>query len=211
MWQEFTGLTAYPDAISSMQHTHSQIVDGTTKETIFMLEHPPIYTSGTSAKQSDLINKGNIETIATGRGGQWTYHGPGQRVYWPLLDLSTREKDVRKYVFQLEAWIIQTLACFSIDGQRREGLPGVWVVRKDLNQPNRVDKIAAIGVRISKWVTMHGIAINIDPDLTAFNGIVPCGVTDGGVTSFADLGHIVTMPELDMASQTCFNQVFETE
>ena len=208
IWQEHLGLTAYLDAVSAMQKAHAKIAERTSDEMIWMLEHPPVYTGGTSAKDSDLINVGAIPTHLTGRGGQWTYHGPGQRVYWPMLDLSKREKDIRKYVYHLEAWIIDILARFSIDGQRREGLPGVWVRRSDINQPDRIDKIAAIGVRISKWVTMHGVAINLDPDLTAFEGIVPCGVTDGGVTSFADLGHIISMEELDMAAQTSFKSFF---
>ena len=191
-----------------MQKVHTKIVEGTSDEMIWMLEHPPVYTGGTSAKESDLINIGAIPTHSTGRGGQWTYHGPGQRVYWAMLDLSKRERDVRKYVYNLEAWVIDILASFSIEGQRREGLPGVWVTRADINQPHRMHKIAAVGVRISKWVTMHGVAINLNPDLRAFDGIVPCGVTDGGVTSFADLGHIVSMEELDMAAKTSFDAFF---
>ena len=202
------GLTAYLDAVSAMQKVHTKIVEGRSDEMIWMLEHPPVYTGGTSAKDSDLINIGAIPIHSTGRGGQWTYHGPGQRVYWPMLDLSKRERDVRKYVYNLEAWIIDILASFSIEGQRRKGLPGVWVTRADTNQRHRMHKIAAIGVRISKWVTMHGVAINLNPDLRAFDGIVPCGVTDGGVTSFADLGHIVSMEELDMAAQTSFEAFF---
>ena len=208
IWQEHVGHTAYLEAVSAMQRVHTKIVEGTSDEMIWMLEHPPVYTGGTSAKDIDLINIGAIPTHSTGRGGQWTYHGPGQRVYWPMLDLSKREKDVRKYVYNLEAWIIDILASFSIEGKRREGLPGVWVMRADTNQPHRMHKIASIGVRISKWVTMHGVAINLNPDLRAFDGIVPCGVTDGGVTSFADLGHIVSMEELDMAAQTSFETFF---
>ena len=191
-----------------MQKAHKKIVEGTSDEMVWMLEHPQVYTGGTSAKDSDLINVGAIPTHLTGRGGQWTYHGPGQRVYWLMLDLSKREKDARKYVYNLEAWIVDILANFSIEGERRKGLPGVWVRRFDLNQPDRIDKIAAIGVRISKWVTMHGVAINLDPDLRAFKGIVPCGVIDGGVTSFADLGHIVSMEELDMVAQKSFKKNF---
>ena len=191
-----------------MQKAHKKIVEGTSDEMVWMLEHPQVYTGGTSAKDSDLINVGAIPTHLAGRGGQWTYHGPGQRVYWLMLDLSKREKDARKYVYNLEAWIVDILANFSIEGERRKGLPGVWVRRFDLNQPDKMDKIAAIGVRISKWVTMHGVAINLDPDLRAFKGIVPCGVIDGGVTSFADLGHIVSMEELDMVAQKSFKKNF---
>ncbi len=191
-----------------MHKLHAKIADGSSCEMVCMLEHAPVYTGGTSATEKDLINTGKIPTHLTGRGGQWTYHGPGQRVYWPLLDLSSRQKDIRKYVYHLESWIIETLNCFSIKGQRRDGLPGVWVQRIDINRPDRIDKIAALGVRISKWVTMHGVAINIDPDLSAFDGIVPCGVTGSGVTSFADLGHIVSMAELDIAAKKCFENVF---
>ena len=191
-----------------MEKAHIKIAEGTSDEMVWMLEHPPVYTGGTSAKNSDLINIGAIPTHLTGRGGQWTYHGPGQRVYWPMLDLSKREKDVRKYVCNLEAWIIDILANFSIEGQRREGLPGVWVERADINHPYQMHKIAAVGVRISKWVTMHGVAINLDPDLRAFEGIIPCGVTDGGVTSFSDLGHVVSIEELDIAAQISFESFF---
>ena len=208
IWKEYPGLTDYVHAVAVMQKMHAKIAEGLLDEMVCMLEHTPVYTGGTSANKNDLINTGDIPTHHTGRGGQWTYHGPGQRIYWPLLDLSRRKKDVRKYVYHLETWIIETLNCFSIQGQRRDGLPGVWVRRIDINQPNRIDKIAALGVRISKWVTMHGIAINIDPDLTAFDGIVPCGVTDGTVTSFANLGHIVSMEELDIAAKKCFEDVF---
>ncbi len=208
IWQEYTGLTDYVEAINLMQKMHSKIAKGVSDEMVWMLEHPPVYTGGTSATKNDLLNIGSIPTHLTGRGGQWTYHGPGQRIYWPMLDLSKRQKDVRKYVYHLELWIINTLRCFSIEGHRRDGLPGVWVRRNDKNQPHRKDKIAALGVRISKWITMHGIAINLDPDLSAFNGIVPCGVTDSGVTSFAELGHVVSMEELDIAAKRCFEAIF---
>ncbi len=191
-----------------MHKLHAKIAEGSSDEMVCILEHQAVYTGGTSATEKDLINTGKIPRYFTGRGGQWTYHGPGQRVYWPLIDLSRRQKDVRKYVYHLESWIIETLNCFSIKGQRRDGLPGVWVKRIDINQPDRVDKIAALGVRISKWVTMHGIAINVDPDLSAFDGIVPCGVKDSSVTSFADLGHKVSLSELDLAAKKCFQDIF---
>ncbi len=208
IWQEYSGLTDYVNAVAMMYNLHEKIAEGSSGELVCMLEHAPVYTGGTSATKKDLINTGEIPTHLTSRGGQWTYHGPGQRVYWPLLDLSSRQKDVRKYVYDLESWIIETLNCFSIQGQRRDGLPGVWVRRIDINKPERIDKIAALGVRISKWITMHGVAININPDLSAFDGIVPCGVNDGGVTSFADLGQMVSMAELDMAAKKCFKNVF---
>ena len=192
-----------------MQEMHAKIAEGTSEELVWMLEHQPVYTGGTSAKESDLINSGTIPSHLTGRGGQWTYHGPGQRVYWPMLNLSKRERDVRKYVYNLEAWIIDVLASFSIKGERREGLPGVWVRRSDINKPDKIDKIAAIGVRISKWVTMHGVAINLNPDLSAYDGIIPCGVKDGGVTSFSDLGRVISMEELDIAAKISFKKVFQ--
>ena len=209
IWREYPGLTNYVNALEVMNDLHAEIAEGLSDEIVCMLEHPAVYTGGTSATEKDLINTGNIPTLSTGRGGKWTYHGPGQRIYWPLLDLSKRKKDIRKYVYHLESWIIETLNCFSVKGQRREGLPGVWVRRMDINQPNRMDKIAALGVRISKWVTMHGIAINIDPDLSAFDSIIPCGVKDSHVTSFADLGHIVSFSEFDIAAKKCFEEIFK--
>jgi lipoyl(octanoyl) transferase len=169
-----------------------------------LLEHPPIYTGGTSAQDSDLLANTGIESVSTGRGGQWTYHGPGQRIIWPVLDLTKRAQDVRLYVYQLEGWMIDVLASFGIEGLRREGLPGIWVQRRDIGLSDRLDKIVAIGVRISRWVTSHGMAFNLDPELSHYDGIVPCGVTDGGVTSLADLGLIISQAELDMAIQDCF-------
>ena len=209
IWREYPGLTNYVNALEVMNDLHAEIAEGLSDEIVCMLEHPAVYTGGTSATDKDLINTGNIPALSTRRGGKWTYHGPGQRIYWPLLDLSKRKKDVRKYVYHLESWIIETLNHFSIKGQRREGLPGVWVRRMDINQPNRMDKIAALGVRISKWVTMHGIAINIDPDLSAFDSIIPCGVRDSHVTSFADLGHIVSFSEFDIVAKRCFEEIFK--
>ena len=198
------GLTSYAEALASLDTVMQAVKEKTSPEAIMLLEHPPIYTGGTSAQDSDLLANTGIETVSTGRGGQWTYHGPGQRIIWPVLDLTKRAQDVRLYVYQLEGWMIDVLASFGIEGLRREGLPGIWVQRRDIGLSDRLDKIVAIGVRISRWVTSHGMAFNLDPELSHYDGIVPCGVTDGGVTSLADLGLIISQAELDMAIQDCF-------
>ena len=203
-----SGLTPYPDALIALNAVTEALKEGHGPETIMLLEHPPLYTSGTSAKQKDLLKARGIETFNTGRGGQWTYHGPGQRIIWPVLDLRRRKQDIRLYVHQLEGWIIDILAEFGVYGVRRAGLPGIWVKRPDIGQPDRLDKIAAIGIRISRWVTSHGMAINLDPNLSHYDGIVPCGVLDGGITSLADLGLIISPAELDMAIQDCFSVHF---
>lgn len=202
------GLTCYPDALAALDTVLQAVKEKRSPEAIMLLEHPPIYTGGTSAQDSDLLAKTAIETVSTGRGGQWTYHGPGQRIIWPILDLQKRRQDVRLYVYQLEGWMIDVLASFGIEGLRREGLPGIWVKRRDIGLSDRLDKIVAIGVRISRWVTSHGIAFNLDPELAHYDGIVPCGVTDGGITSLADLGLIISQAELDMAIQDCFGAHF---
>lgn len=181
-------------------------------EQVWLLEHPPLYTAGTSANESDLLDHNRFPVFDARRGGEYTYHGPGQRVAYAMLDLNTRERDVRKYVNQLEEWIILTLAEFGVKGERREGRVGVWVVRPDRPPlPDGLpaeDKIAAIGVRIRRWVTFHGISINVEPDLSHFNGIVPCGISDYGVTSLVDLGIPVTMTDVDIALRETFSQVF---
>jgi len=166
------------------------------------LEHPPIYTAGTSANDADLLDA-RFPVYRTGRGGQFTYHGPGQRVGYAMLNLKARKPDVRAYVHDLEQWLIETLALFGVKGERREGRVGIWVARG-----MREDKVAAIGVRIRHWVSFHGVALNVDPDLTHFDGIVPCGVTEHGVTSLADLGVMVTMADVDMAMKQSFEKVF---
>jgi lipoyl(octanoyl) transferase len=189
-----------------MRDHAAAIRSGRVPEAVWLLEHAPVYTAGTSAKDADLLNPGNTPTHKTGRGGQWTYHGPGQRVAYVMLDLQKRGPDVRCYVHNLEGWIIDVLAGFDVTSQRRTGLPGIWV--ETGNSVSGFDKIAAIGVRISRWISWHGIAINNYPDLTAFQAIVPCGVSDGGVTSLAALGVSVNMNELDDMLQTQFDRHF---
>src|SRR6478752_8248241 len=184
------------------------IAAGEAAEQVWLLEHPPLYTSGTSGKASDLL-EARFPIFETGRGGQLTYHGPGQRVAYVMLDLKRRRPDVRAYVAGLEEWIIRTLAAFNVRGERREDRVGVWVARPDKG-PGYEDKVAAIGVRLRRWVSFHGIAINVEPDLSHFAAIVPCGVVDPryGVTSLVDLGHLVTMEEVDIALRQAFAEVF---
>jgi lipoyl(octanoyl) transferase len=200
------GLAPYADTVAAMQAHAAAIRAGTADEAVWLVEHAPVLTGGTSAVQDDLVNPGDIAVHMTGRGGQWTYHGPGQRVAYVMLDLQRRTPDVRAYVHALEEWIITALATFGIAGKRRDGLPGIWVDSPIV--ADRLDKIAAIGVRISRWVTWHGVAINLDPDLTAFESIVPCGVRDGGVTSFQQLQVDTDMADLDAALCRCFGTVF---
>ena len=188
--------------LDAMQSHAVAIRQEQAAEEIWLLEHAPVYTGGTSAKDADLLNPAGVPTHMTGRGGQWTYHGPGQRVAYVMLDLQQRTPDVRCFVHGLEGWIIDSIAEFGITGRRREGLPGIWV--ETGTSLSGMDKIAAIGVRISRWVTWHGIAINLDPDLAAYDAIVPCGVRDGGVTSFAQLGIKASMTDLDTALTTHF-------
>jgi len=186
----------YEDAVAVMEETVADIREGTSPEQIWLLEHPPLYTSGTSAQESDLL-KPQFPVFETGRGGQYTYHGPGQRVGYVMLNLKKRQQtpDIKQYVYNLEQWIIDTLQEFDIKGERREGRVGIWVIKPDGSEA----KIAAIGVRVRHWVTYHGISINLNPDLSHFKGIVPCGISDAGVTSFEDLGVKATMEELDEA------------
>jgi lipoyl(octanoyl) transferase len=197
---------SYPEALAEMEARAAAIVEGgaseQARELVWLLEHPPIYTAGTSAKDSDLI-EARFPVYRTGRGGQFTYHGPGQRIGYAMLDLKTRKPDVRAYVQDLEQWLIETLAQFNVKGERREGRVGIWVQRG-----LREDKIAALGVRIKRWVTLHGVALNVEPDLTHFSGIVPCGVTAHGVTSLADLGIAVSMADVDVALKQSFKKVF---
>ena len=202
-WQVRPGLLAYPEAVAAMEERAAAIADGRAPELVWLVEHPPIYTAGTSAKDSDLIDA-RFPVFKTGRGGQFTYHGPGQRVGYVMLDLKRRKADVRGYVRDLEEWLIRTLDQFGVKGERREGRVGIWVARGK----NREDKIAAIGVRIRRWVTFHGVSFNVDPDLSHFTGIVPCGVREHGVTSLADLGILVSMADVDAAMKTAFEEVF---
>ena len=207
-WRISDSLVPYPEAVAAMEARAAAIAEGRAPELVWLLEHPPLYTSGSSGKTADLL-EARFPLFATGRGGQVTYHGPGQRVVYVMLDLKRRRPDVRAYVASLEEWIIRTLAAFNVRGERREDRVGVWVRRPDKGASHE-DKIAAIGVRLKRWVSFHGIAINVEPDLTHFAGIVPCGVADPryGVTSLVDLGHPVTMPDVDIALRQAFEQVF---
>jgi lipoyl(octanoyl) transferase len=192
----------YPDAVAFMEERAAKIAARDASELVWLVEHPPIYTAGTSARQSDLLDT-RFPVFATGRGGQYTYHGPGQRVGYVMLDLSRRKKDVRAFVHDLEEWLIQTLALFNVKGERRAGRVGIWVARG-----SREDKIAAIGVRVRRWVTFHGVSLNVDPDLSHFDGIVPCGIREHGVTSLAELGLPVSMADVDINLKTAFDKVF---
>jgi lipoyl(octanoyl) transferase len=201
-WKISDRPVSYPDALALMEARAAAIAEGMAAEQVWLLEHPPIYTAGTSAKDSDLI-EARFPVYRTGRGGQFTYHGPGQRVGYAMLDLKTRKPDVRAYVRDLEQWLIEALAQFNLKGERREGRVGIWISRG-----MREDKIAALGVRIKRWVTLHGVALNVEPDLTHFSGIVPCGVTAHGVTSLADLGIAVSMADVDVALKQSFKKIF---
>ena len=201
-WEVADGLIPYETALARMDAEVAAISAG-SNELIWLVEHPPIYTAGTSAKPADLVDGARFPVFETGRGGQYTYHGPGQRVAYVMLDLKKRGNDVRAFVAGLEDVIIASLAEFDISGERREDRVGVWVRRGE-----REDKIAALGIRVRKGVTFHGLSINLDPDLSHFDGIVPCGVSDHGVTSFADLGQNVNMAELDKALKASFDKIF---
>ncbi|MBU1378181.1 MAG: lipoyl(octanoyl) transferase LipB [Alphaproteobacteria bacterium] len=196
---------SYPEAVAAMEARAAAIAEGTAGELVWLLEHPPLYTAGVSAKPADLIDPDRFPVFESGRGGQFTYHGPGQRVAYVMLDLTRRGRDVRAFVAALEAWVIGALDAFNVRGELRDGRVGVWVAR---SSPAREDKIAAIGVKLRKWVSFHGISLNVEPDLDHFAGIVPCGVTAHGVTSLVDLGLPVTMDEADAALKASFAQVF---
>ncbi len=206
-WRISDDLVPYPAALAEMKAQVERIASQTGTEKVWLLEHPPLYTSGTSAKPGDLLTPSRFEVFKSGRGGQFTYHGPGQRVAYVMLDLRQRGRDIRLFVQNLESWVIETLGAFNIRAYRREGRVGVWVKRADKG-PRREDKIAAIGVRVSKWVSFHGISLNISPDLSHYEGIVPCGIADQGITSFEDLGYIVSMSEVDMVMQQTFEDHF---
>ena len=197
----------YPEALEAMKARAAAIAAGEANEAVWLLEHPPLYTAGTSAKAGDLLIPDRFPVFDAGRGGQYTYHGPGQRVAYVMLDLRERGRDIRCLVQGLEGWVIDTLGAFNIKGERRDGRIGVWVRRPDKGAFSE-DKIAAIGVRVSKWVTFHGISLNVSPDLGHYDGIVPCGITDQGVTSFEDLGQLVSLPELDSVLKTAFEVRF---
>ncbi|MBZ8118263.1 lipoyl(octanoyl) transferase LipB [Roseovarius sp. LXJ103] len=211
-WLISPGLTGYQDALRLMEARVDAIAAGEADEMIWLLEHPPLYTAGTSARPEDLTDPDRFEVHEARRGGQYTYHGPGQRVIYTMLDVGKRGRDVRAFVEELEGWVIDTLAAFNLRGHIRPGRVGVWIERDD--QPPRAsgakaeDKIAAIGIRLRKWVSFHGISINVEPDLEHFSGIVPCGITEHGVTSLVDLGLPVTMDDLDVALRQTFDARF---
>ncbi|MEI9904955.1 MAG: lipoyl(octanoyl) transferase LipB [Asticcacaulis sp.] len=236
-WRISSGLIPYPDAVAEMEARAAAIAAGEARELVWLLEHPPLYTAGVSAKATDLIAPDRFEVFQSGRGGQYTYHGPGQRVVYVMLDLNRRRKDVRVFVEALERWIIESLRRFNVEGHIRDGRVGVWVERKDILRsdatqalprigsgrrsplpdgepsgilvpPYKEDKIAAIGIKLRRWVSFHGISLNVEPDLSHFGGIVPCGITDHGVTSLLDLGLPVSMDEVDYALKLSFEAIF---
>ena len=205
-WRVDDRLVPYEAAVAEMERRVDGIAAGHAPQLVWLLEHPPLYTAGTSARDEDLLAAGRFPVYRSGRGGQFTYHGPGQRVCYVMLDLKRRGQDVRRYVCDLEDWIIRALDRFNVKGERRDGRVGIWVARGG----GREDKIAAVGVRIRRWVTFHGIAINVEPDLEHFSGIVPCGISGAGfgVTSLVDLGLPLTMTDLDLALKESFAEVF---
>lgn len=203
-WKISEGLSDYKTSLIAMEERVAKITDGALPEIVWLLEHPPLYTAGTSAKISDLLEPDKFPVFEAGRGGEFTYHGPGQRVAYVMLNLKKRSaEDIRAYVQNLEQWIINILARFDIEGGRRDGRIGIWV-----DSPNGEAKIAAIGIRVRKWVTYHGIAINLSPDLSHFGGIVPCGIANYGVTSLSDLGKNISMQELDIVLKEEFFRIF---
>ncbi|UHD44654.1 lipoyl(octanoyl) transferase LipB [Aureimonas altamirensis] len=211
-WLIRGGLTPYPEALAWMEARVAAIAAGEAPEAVLLVEHPPLYTAGTSAHTDDLTDPNRFPVFDAGRGGEYTYHGPGQRVAYVMLDLKRRRPDVRAFVAALEQWIIATLADMQVKGERREDRVGVWVSRPERppgpDGAPAEDKVAAIGIRIRRWVTFHGISLNVDPDLSHFSGIVPCGVRGHGVTSLADLGLLVSMPEVDSMLRRNFEIVF---
>ncbi len=211
-WITSPGLTGFREAEAWMEARVAAILAGQAQECIWLVEHPPLYTAGTSAKSADLTDPDRFDVFTTKRGGQYTYHGPGQRVAYVMLDVGARGRDVRRFVQELENWVIATLAQFNVAGEIREGRVGVWVSRPEkamsiTGQPAE-DKIAAIGIRLRKWISFHGLSINVEPDLSHFDGIVPCGITDFGVTSLVDLGLPVAMDDVDLALRRSFAEVF---
>lgn len=207
-WAVSASPVDYPAAGAAMEARAAAIADGRAGELVWLLEHPPLYTAGVSAKPADLLQPDRFPVYESGRGGQFTYHGPGQRVAYVMLDLTKRRRDVRAFVAALEAWVIDALARFNVVGEMRDGRVGVWVERKSPAAPPREDKIAAVGVKLRRWVSFHGVSLNVEPDLSHFGGIVPCGVTEHGVTSLVDLGLPVTMDEADAALKASFQAIF---
>jgi len=212
-WIVAPGLTPYAEAVAAMERRAAAIADGTAGEAVWLVEHPPVYTAGTSADPADLVAPDRFPVFETGRGGQYTYHGPGQRVAYVMLDVRARGGDVRGFVGALERWVIAALAALDITGETRTGRVGVWVRRPEegATAPSREDKIAAIGIRLKRWISFHGISINVAPDLTHFDGIVPCGIREHGVTSLADLGLAHTMRDVDAALRAAFEAEFSAE
>ena len=210
-WRISDSTVAYPDALSFMEERVEAIHKEAAPETVWLLEHPPLYTAGTSADEAELLDPDRFPVYQIGRGGRYTYHGPGQRIAYVMVDLTKRGNDVRAFVKNLEQWVIRTLARFNVTAESRDDRVGIWVRRGAPGNPvSREDKIAAIGVRVRHWVTYHGIAINLEPELEHFSGIVPCGIAEHGVTSLWDLGVTPTMSELDAALMATFEEVFET-
>lgn len=211
-WRVFEDFAPYPETCRAMEARAEAIAAGRAPEAIWLVEHPPLYTAGTSARPEDLTDPHRFPVFPSLRGGQYTYHGPGQRVVYVMLDLGARGRDVRRFVRQLETWVIATLAEFNVRGERRADRVGVWVLRPDLppgpSGAPREDKIAAIGVRLRRWVSFHGLSINVEPELSHYDGIVPCGIREHGVTSLVDLGLPVTMADVDVALRRAFGQVF---
>lgn len=213
-WEVAPGLVSYPEALARMEAEVAAIAAGTAPELVWLLEHPPLYTAGTSANPRDLVSPDRFPVFDAGRGGQYTYHGPGQRIAYVMLDLRKRGSDVRAFVAALEDWIIGTLAALGVTGERREDRVGVWVTRSGPGTGTgtglpREDKIAALGIRVRHGVSFHGISINVDPDLTHFDGIVPCGISEHGVTSLRDLGMPATMAEVDSVLRDRFSAIFQ--
>ncbi|MGC1305459.1 MAG: lipoyl(octanoyl) transferase LipB [Caulobacteraceae bacterium] len=207
-WAVSRGYVPYPEAVAAMEARAAAIAEGRAGELVWLLEHAPLYTAGVSSRPEDLLAPERFPVFASGRGGQFTYHGPGQRVAYVMLDLRARRRDVHAFVRGLEGWIIDALAAFNVKGEMRPGRVGVWVERREGGGPPREDKIAAIGVKIRRWVSFHGISFNVEPDLDHFGGIVPCGIHEHGVTSLVDLGLPVTLDEADAALKTSFERVF---
>ena len=211
-WITAPGLTPYEQALAFMEDRVAKIAIGAADEAVWLVEHPPLYTAGTSAKSADLLTPERFPVFAAQRGGEYTYHGPGQRVVYLMLDVGARGRDVRAFVRQIEDWIIATLDTFNITGERRSGRVGVWVTRPDkpmmADGALQEDKIAALGIRLRKWVSFHGLSINVEPDLSHFDGIVPCGIAKHGVTSLVDLGLPVTMDDVDVALRQNFERAF---
>ncbi|MCE9523327.1 MAG: lipoyl(octanoyl) transferase LipB [Alphaproteobacteria bacterium] len=203
-WRISDKPVAYADAVAAMERRAAAVAEGRANELVWLLEHPPLYTAGTSAKDSDLLAPARFPVHATGRGGQFTYHGPGQRVGYVMMDLRQRDHDVRRFVRELEEWLIRTLAAFNVRGERRDGRVGIWVAQRN----GKEHKIAALGIRVRRSITFHGISLNVDPDLEHFSGIVPCGIAEHGVTSLHALGLTPAMMDVDLALRSAFEEVF---